>query len=283
MGLGKDIASITKISQTAVLVFTAFIGYMTARAPFLPLTLLLVLISEFAAISGTTMINMYHDRDIDQLMSRTRTRPVPSGRVSPMAALAWGYGLFGLGLAVSLLVNSLFAITIFLGYAFDIWVYTLFLKRRSPWNIVFGGVAGAMPILGGWIARAGSVGIGGLLMFSLVMFWIPLHTWVIALVHKEDYSRIGVPMVSLRSSARRVFLLLFFALAAFFFATVEMAFIGITGILTPAISGTMIAVLIYMLYRAIIQGNASLLRASQMLAHVFLAVTLVSILVFAVI
>ncbi|WP_449462916.1 heme o synthase [Tardisphaera miroshnichenkoae] len=281
MGLGRDIASITKISQTAVLVFTAFIGYMTPRTPFSPLKLLFVIVSEFAAISGTTMINMYHDRDIDQLMSRTRTRPVPSGRISPTAALAWGYGLLAAGLALSLLVNFLFAITVFLGYAFDIWVYTLLLKRKSPWNIVFGGVAGAMPILGGWVARTGSFGLGGAFMFSLVMFWIPLHTWVIALVHRDDYDRAGIPMVSLRSSARTVFLLLFFALAAFFFVTVEMAMIGLTDFITPAVSGAMIAALLYLLYRALIQKVTSLLRPSQFIAHAFLAVTLICILLIA--
>ncbi len=283
MGLGRDIASITKISQTAVLVFTAFIGYMTPRAPFSWIDLLLVVTSEFAAISGTTMINMYHDRDIDQIMSRTRSRPVPSGRISPTAALAWGYALLAAGVGLSLMVSSLFALTVFLGYAFDIWVYTIFLKRRSPWNIVFGGVAGAMPILGGWIARSGSFGLGGVFMFSLVMFWIPLHTWVIALVHRDDYAKAGIPMVSLRSSARTVFLLLFFALAAFFFVTVEMALMGLTDFVTPAVSGVMIAALLSLLYKALIQNVSSLLRPSQIIAHAFLAVTLVCILLIALI
>ncbi|MGC8614829.1 MAG: protoheme IX farnesyltransferase [Thermoprotei archaeon] len=282
MGLARDVVAITKMPQTAVLTFTALIGYMTPRAPFSAQRLFIVLISELAAISGTTMVNMYHDKDIDIIMSRTKARPIPSGRMAAPAVLAWGYLLFCAGLLLSLLVSYVFALTIFAGYAFDIWVYTLALKRRSVWNIVFGGVAGAMPILGGWVARTGSVGLGGILMFSLIMFWIPLHTWVIALINREDYKKACIPMASLTSSANTVFLLLFFTLAAFFFVTVEMALIGITTFITPLISGVMIALLMSLIYRSVVQGATSLLRPSQMIAHVFLLTTLLSILMVAI-
>jgi len=271
-------ASLSKLPQTLMLVFTAFIGYVTPHGHLNPAALSILLVSEFLAISGTTSINMYHDRDIDALMGRTKSRPLPSGSIRPREALALGYVLLFSGLAISVLDGLLLTLTIILGYAFDIWVYTVMLKRRSSLNIIFGGIAGAMPILGGWVARTGSFGVGGVVLSLLILLWIPLHTWVITLVHKEDYTRAGIPMVPLRAGVGRLFVYLFFALAAFFFATFELAVIGLTTWLMPTLSGVMIAALLSMLYAAFFLGRGRLLRPSQMLADVFLMVSLLSLL-----
>ncbi|MDP7975331.1 MAG: heme o synthase [TACK group archaeon] len=277
--LARDLISLCKIPQTTMLVFTALVGYLAAPGRFLPSSLALVLISELLAVSGTTSINMYHDRHVDSLMSRTRSRPIPSGRMQPALALAFGYVLLGLGIVLSIFVNWIFALTIFFGYFFDIWVYTLFLKRRSVTNILFGGLAGGMPILGGWVAREGALAGGGLLLFFLIMLWIPLHTWVISLVNYRDYLAAGIPMVPFKAGRRTVFLTLFFALAAFELASFELALMGVASLLMPAVAGGMFAGLTYALYQALILDKKQYLRFARTFASVFLGVSLIALLV----
>ncbi len=275
----KYFESLSKFPQTVMLVFTAFVGYFTPRGSFSLMGLLVLLLSEFLAIAGTTAINMYYDRDIDALMDRTKNRPIPSGFLSADKALAIGYGALIFGLMISFLDGTLLPVTILLGYVFDVWVYTVALKRKSSLNIVFGGVAGAMPILGGWVARTGSVGAGGLILSLLILLWIPLHTWVISLVHRDDYIRAGVPMVPIKVGLKRLYIYLFFALAAFFFATFELAMLGITTWLTPALSGSMIIALMAMIYKAFFLNNKRMLMSAQVFADVFLTISLISVLI----
>lgn len=190
-----DYLSLLKLKQTALLLFTAIAAYLAAPGQFRTQAFFALLLAEFLAIGGTTAVNMYFDRDIDSKMRRTRSRPIPAGRILPKPALIYGILLFLAGLAVSLPVNFWLPLTIFLGFAFDIFVYTLYFKRRTYLNILFGGIAGGMPAMGGWLTKTGFFEPGALLAFTLVFLWIPMHIWFISIYYLEDYTKSGIPML----------------------------------------------------------------------------------------
>ncbi len=192
----KDFVELLKLKQTALLVFTAVASYFAAPAQSWSLrTAALLFISEVLAVGGTTAVNMYFDRDIDALMDRTKERPLPAGRLNPPISLAYGLAVYTTGLALSLTVSFYLFITILLGFVFDIFVYTLYFKRKTPLNIIFGGVAGGMPAMGGWLTRTGCFDPGALLAFLLVFLWIPMHIWFISIYYLEDYKKSRVPML----------------------------------------------------------------------------------------
>jgi protoheme IX farnesyltransferase len=155
------------------------------------------------AAGAAGAINMWYDRDIDALMRRTRGRPLPAGRMAPGDALGFGCVLAGasvvvMGLAVNLAAAALLVLTI----AFYVFVYTMWLKRRTPQNIVIGGAAGAFPPLVGWAAVTGEVGLPALVLFALIFFWTPPHFWALALYRTGDYAKAGVPMLPVVAGAR---------------------------------------------------------------------------------
>ena len=154
----------------------------------------IICIAVGAGASGA--INMWFDRDIDQIMSRTKGRPIPSGRVTPDSALTFGVLLSGgsvmvMGLAVNCLAAALLAFTI----AFYIFIYTIWLKRSTPQNIVIGGAAGALPPVIGWAAISGNVALESLILFAVIFIWTPPHFWALALYRSDDYEAAGVPML----------------------------------------------------------------------------------------
>lgn len=198
-----DYLSLLKLKQTALLLFTAAMAYLAAPGVFDLHAFLGLLVAEFLAIGGTTAVNMYLDRDIDSRMERTRGRPLPAGRIPPSSALAYGVLLFLAGLATSLPLGFWLPLTIFLGFVFDIFVYTLYFKRRTPLNIVFGGIAGGMPAMGGWLTKAGFFEPGALLAFALVFLWIPMHIWFISIYYLDDYMKARIPMLPVVVGERR--------------------------------------------------------------------------------
>ena len=150
----------------------------------------------YLSAGGAGAVNHWFDRDIDAQMARTATRPVPSGRVSPHAALAFGCTLAALSLLeLSLAVNPLAAALSFSGFLGYVFVYTVWLKRRTPQNIVIGGAAGAVPPLVGWAAVTGSVSGTAVILFFIVFFWTPPHFWALSLLMKGEYEKVGVPML----------------------------------------------------------------------------------------
>ena len=154
------------------------------------------LIGGTAAAGGANAINQYVDRDIDTVMRRTRRRPLPSRAIEPAQALRFGLVLGGAGFAwLALLVNLPAAVLSLGALAFYVVVYTLWLKRSSPQNIVIGGAAGAAPALVGWAAVTGRVGVPALVMFAIVFVWTPPHFWALALRYERDYAAAGVPML----------------------------------------------------------------------------------------
>ena len=193
--LVSDYFEMTKPKVQTLLLLTTIVSMYVAGTPSLGLVLVTCLGGALSA-GGAGAINHLFDRDIDQLMTRTADRPVASGRVSPAAALIYGAGLccasfLLLTFAVNVLAASL-ALSGFLGYVF---VYTVWLKRSTPQNIVIGGAAGAVPPLVGWAAVTGSVSVDALLLFAIVFFWTPPHFWALSLLMKDEYARAGVPML----------------------------------------------------------------------------------------
>jgi protoheme IX farnesyltransferase len=191
----SDYFEMTKPKVQTLLLLTTIVSMYVAGSPSLGLVALTCLGGALSA-GGAGAINHYFDRDIDRLMTRTASRPVASGRVAPGAALAYGIVLCIASFALlSLAVNlpaALLALSGFLGYVF---VYTIWLKRSTPQNIVIGGAAGAVPPMVGWAAVTGGVGLDPLLLFAIVFFWTPPHFWALSLLMKDEYARAGVPML----------------------------------------------------------------------------------------
>jgi len=158
-------------------------------------TVLWTMVGGYLMAGGANTINMFVDRDIDAFMVRTSLRPIPSGRMAPLHAL--GFGLVLATLAFALLwfaVNPLSAVLALSGLLYYVFIYTRWLKRTSPQNIVVGGAAGAFPPLVGWAAATGEVSLTAVILFLIVFFWTPPHFWALALVKQKDYGRVGVPM-----------------------------------------------------------------------------------------
>jgi len=186
--------AMTKSLQTALLLVTAVAGYASARCPLLTWkTLLAMIVSLFLVISGSTVLNMVYDRDIDAVMKRTCWRPLPVGQVTPGEALRLGVVLCVLGSVLAFAMSLLFGLVVIAGFCFDAVVYTLWLKRRTAWSIVIGGLAGGMPVLAGRTLALGRVDAIGLLLMLAVLLWIPTHIMTFSIRYAEDYRRAGVP------------------------------------------------------------------------------------------
>jgi protoheme IX farnesyltransferase len=192
-----DLVTLTKPRVISLLLLTTVAPmYATGRgAP--PLALVfVVLVAGYLMAGGANAINMWFDRDIDDKMSRTRLRPIPAGRMAPPVALAFGLGLgtvsFGLFWE---LVNPLSAWLALGGLLFYVFIYTMWLKRSSPQNIVIGGAAGAFPPLVGWAAATGTLDLAAVYLFAIVFYWTPPHFWALALIKRAEYARAGVPML----------------------------------------------------------------------------------------
>jgi protoheme IX farnesyltransferase len=185
---------LTKVLQTGLLLSTGLAGFMSARCPVLHwVTLLGVTVSLLLAISGSTVLNMWYDRDIDAKMGRTSKRPLPEGEVSPNEALRLGLILSILGVGLAVVMDPLYGLIVFSGIFFDVLIYTIWLKRRTCWSIVWGGISGGMPILAGRTLGVGHVDWVGILLALAILFWIPTHILTFSMRFHEDYRRAGVP------------------------------------------------------------------------------------------
>ena len=185
-----------KSLQTGLLLSTGLAGYSSARCPYLTWrTLLAMAGSLFLAISGSTIFNMIYDRDIDAKMERTCRRPLPSGKVSVLEASILGLVFSVLGVGWALTLSPLYGIVVFAGLFFDVVVYTIWLKRRTAWSIVWGGIAGGMPVLAGRVLGSGQIDWTGIALSLGVLFWIPTHILTFNMRHFEDYKRAALPTV----------------------------------------------------------------------------------------
>ena len=186
--------SLIKSLQTGLLLATGLAGYMSASCPVTHWTTLTGLAgSLFLAISGSTVLNMWYDRDIDSKMKRTHNRPLASGRIGQLEALRLGLVLSVVGVAWAAMINPLYGLIVFAGLFFDVVVYTIWLKRRTAWAIVWGGISGGMPILAGRVLGTGSVDWIGIVLSLSILFWIPTHIMTFSMKYHEDYKVAGVP------------------------------------------------------------------------------------------
>ncbi len=188
---------LTKVRIVLLLLFTTLVAMVIAANGVPPLAILLpTLIGGVLAPAGSGAINQYLDRDMDAKMARTARRPIPSGRVAPNNALIYGLILITAGvLILGIWVNWLAAGLALAGALYYVVVYTLLLKRNTAVNIVIGGGAGAMPVLVGWAAVTGTLSIEAWLLFAIVFYWTPPHSWTLAILVNTDYARAGVPMM----------------------------------------------------------------------------------------
>ena len=205
-----DFVALLKPRVMSLVVFTAFVGLIAAPATPNPLVAVIALLSIAVGAGASGALNMWYDADIDAVMTRTAGRPVPSGKVLPGEALIFGLVLSGLsvmtlGVLVNWLAGFFLAFTIFF-YAV---VYTMWLKRSTPQNIVIGGAAGAFPPMIGWAAATGTLSLESVILFLIIFLWTPPHFWALALFKCEDYARAGIPMmpnvVGEASTRRQIF------------------------------------------------------------------------------
>ena len=194
-GVG-DYVEILKPRVMSLVVFTGFVGLMVAPGHLNPVLAAVAVLCIAVGAGAAGALNMWYERDIDAVMRRTAGRPLPAGRMMPGEALAFGTVLaigavVVMALGVNLAAAGLLAATI----AFYVFVYTMWLKRRTPQNIVIGGAAGAFPPLIGWAAVTGDVGWGAVALFAIVFLWTPPHFWALALYRTGDYAKAGVPML----------------------------------------------------------------------------------------
>jgi len=213
-----DYVALTKPRVMSLVVFTALVGLMVAPGVIDPFAGVVALFCIAAGAGAAGALNMWYDADIDALMARTAARPIPGGRVSRMEALVFGLMLgtcavLSLGAFLNMAAAALLAFTIF----FYVVVYTMWLKRRTPQNIVIGGAAGALPPVIGWVAAAGNVGLEPLILFLIIFLWTPPHFWALSLNLAGEYARAGVPMLPVvagRAETKRQILLYSVVLAA---------------------------------------------------------------------
>ncbi|HZL31209.1 MAG TPA: heme o synthase [Pseudolabrys sp.] len=242
-----DYIALLKPRVMSLVVFTALTGLAVAPGHIHPLTAFTALLCIAVGAGASGALNMWYDADIDALMTRTARRPVPMGRVQPGEALAFGltlsvFAVVVLGLLVNLLSAALLAFTIFF-YAV---IYTMWLKRSTPQNIVIGGAAGAFPPMIGWAAVTGSLSLEPVLLFAIIFFWTPPHFWALALYKTQDYARAGVPMlpvVSGDANTRLQILLYTLILVPLGIAPYALGYAGLLYGVTAAVTGAIMLLL----------------------------------------
>jgi heme o synthase len=255
-----DYVQLLKPRVMSLVVFTALVGLLVAPVPVHPVVAVASILFIALGAGASGALNMWWDADIDAVMKRTKSRPVPSGRVQPGEALGLGVALSGisvvmLGLAANLFAAGLLAFTI----VFYAVVYSMWLKRATPQNIVIGGAAGAFPPMIGWAVATGGVSVESLLMFALIFMWTPPHFWALALFMKEDYHAAGVPMLTVthgRKSTRR----------HIFVYTVLLAPVGIAAALT-SIGGPLTLAVSIALNAWFLIGAWRILRRDEVMAE----------------
>jgi protoheme IX farnesyltransferase len=232
-----DYLALLKPRVVSLVVLTGLVGLYLAPGPLHPFLGFVATLCIAVAAGAAGAINMWYERDIDAIMSRTMKRPIPAGRVAPENALAFGVVLAVasvtlMGVALNWAAAALLALSI----AFYVFVYTIWLKRRTPQNIVIGGAAGAFPPAIGWAAVTGDLSLPPLVLFALIFLWTPPHFWALALYRAGDYARAGVPMLPVTHGAaqtRRQILLYTFLLAP---VAAAPSFIGLSGPLYFAVA-----------------------------------------------
>jgi len=248
-----DYIALMKPRVMSLVVFTALVGLAVAPGSLHPVAAFTALLCIAVGAGAAGALNMWYDADVDALMTRTARRPVPMGRVRPGEALAFGltlgsFAVVTLGLLVSWVASALLAFTIF----FYVVIYTIWLKRSTPQNIVIGGAAGAFPPMIGWAAVTGSLSFEPVLLFLIIFFWTPPHFWALALYRTEDYARARIPMlpvVSGDASTRRQIMLYTLILVPLGVAPWAFGYTGALYGVTAIVTGAIMVVLGWQVFR----------------------------------
>lgn len=262
-----DFLALLKPRVMSLVVFTALVGLVRAPGHVHPLIAFTALLCIAVGAGAAGALNMWWDADIDCIMSRTRRRPIPSGRVTPGEALAFGltlaaFSVVVLGLLVNVLAGALLAFTIF----YYVVIYTIWLKRTTPQNIVIGGAAGAFPPMVAWAAASGSIGLESLLLVAIIFFWTPPHFWALSLYRADDYARAGVPMLPVTAGldeTRRQILLYTLFLVPLAFAPFPLGYAGIMYAVVSAVFGAGMLGLAFVVYRRR-EGKAAITAARRL-------------------
>ena len=250
-----DYIALMKPRVRSLVVFTALVGLAVAPGSLHPVAAFTALLCIAVGAGAAGALNMWYDADVDALMTRTARRPVPMGRVRPGEALAFGltlgsFAVVVLGLLVNWVASALLAFTIF----FYVVIYTIWLKRSTPQNIVIGGAAGAFPPMIGWAAVTGSLSLEPVLLFLIIFFWTPPHFWALALYRTEDYARARIPMlpvVSGDASTRRQILLYTLILVPLGMAPWAFGYTGALYGITALVTGAIMVMLGWQVFREI--------------------------------
>ena len=267
-GLVVDFVALTKPRVMSLVLFTALVGLMTAPGQLGPGLSVVALLCIAGGAGGAAALNMWYDADIDAVMARTATRPIPAGRVSRASALKFGLTLAAvatviLGSTVNLVAAALLALTI----AFYIGVYTIWLKRRTPQNIVIGGAAGALPPMVGWAAVTGHVGVEPCVLFLIIFLWTPVHFWALSLNHAGEYARAGIPMLPVvagRPETKKQILIYSICLPVTSVMPWILGFAGVSYGVTAVVLGIWLILLTVRLHRS--SGSAETSAANRLFA-----------------
>ncbi|HEX9570500.1 MAG TPA: heme o synthase [Rhodospirillales bacterium] len=227
-----DYALLLKPRVMSLVVFTGVVGLILAPGNHDPVTMVAAVICIALGAGAAGVINMWYDRDIDQIMRRTMNRPLPAGRLGAGEALAFGVALAVASVAaMAWLVNVVAAVLLATTILYYVFIYTVWLKRRTPQNIVIGGVSGALPPVIGWAAVTGDVGLGALVLFAIIFLWTPPHSWALALYRRGDYEAAGVPMMPVIAGERETKRQMLVYTALLLPATLLPVWIGMSGAL----------------------------------------------------
>ena len=269
-----DYLALLKPRVMSLVVFTGFAGLIAAPGGLHPFLAVVAVLCIAIGAGAAGAINMWYERDIDALMERTRRRPIPAGRMAPDAALAYGvilslFSVMLMGLAVNWVAAALLA----LANGFYVFVYTVWLKRRTPQNIVIGGAAGAFPPMIGWAAVTGTVGLEPIALFLIIFMWTPPHFWSLSLYREGDYAKAGIPMLPVvagPAETRRQILIYAVLLAPLSLAP---ALLGAAGMLYGAVAFGLS--LIFVLYALRVRFDRTLASARRMFGFSILYLFLV--------
>jgi protoheme IX farnesyltransferase len=265
LDLIKGYTILTKPRINALLLFTAYSAAIVAADGFPDLkTTFVLLVGLGLSGGGAAAFNMWYDRDIDQIMSRTQNRPLPEGLIKPNHALTFAIVLGVLSFIVFYVgANPLSAVLSVAGYIYYAIVYTVLLKRRTPQNIVIGGGAGSIPPLIGWAVVTGSLSLTAWAMFFIIFFWTPAHFWALALYKNNDYKRANVPMMPVVRGARTTKVQSFVYTLILFFTIIGLAFIHPFGLFYTLASGFVGLAFLLVTWRLILEPDNEMVWAKR--------------------
>ena len=232
----RDFIVLLKPRVVSLVGITGLAGILMAPQDLHPVLMITAILCLAISAGGSGAINMWYDHDIDTVMTRTRLRPIPQGRISREDALNFGIFLICASVCVmGLAVNWIAALLLLLASMIYVFIYTIWLKRRTPHNIVIGGAAGALAPLIGWAAVTGDISVAGILLFLIIFVWTPSHFWSLSLLYRDDYERAGIPMMPVAAGEEitRRYILIYALLL--WPVTMAPVFFGLGGLLYPII------------------------------------------------